>query len=391
MRAALSFVLLVSAARAAPLPGAQVERIRAVVREIYGLDYQKAAALCRRMIEEAPEDPAGYVYLARTYWSEQLNDARLLTIDRFAATDLFADAPKNSIAADPGKEARFRQASEQAIEKAKARLKSQPGDIFALYLLGVAHQNLASFEFALKRRWLDSARAGGAAYNYHRELLRREPDLADARITTGTYTYAAGSLPLKLKWLAFLLGYSGKKERGKQELETAAAQALLAADDARTLLALFYTRDREYEKAFSALSELARRYPRNHLLKLEMAGLRLRTQRPKEAIAIYQDLLASPYEKLEKATVYNWLGVACREAGDLPASAQWIERALTDPSASERTRIVTHLELGRTLDLLKRRTEAVAHYRAVLSAPDFAGSRHAAERLLRRPYEREGR
>ena len=33
----------------------------------------------------------------------------------------------------------------------------------ALYLIGVANQNLASFEFTLKRRWLDSARAGGAA------------------------------------------------------------------------------------------------------------------------------------------------------------------------------------------------------------------------------------
>jgi len=49
----------------------------------------------------------------------------------------------------------------------------------------------------------------------------------------------------------------------ESRLETAAGKGLLAADDARTLLVLIYTREHEPQKAFQKLAELKQRFPEN--------------------------------------------------------------------------------------------------------------------------------
>jgi hypothetical protein len=47
-----------------------------------------------------------------------------------------------------------------------------------------------------------------------------------------------------------------------------------------------------------------------------------------------------------------------------------------------------YLFLGRLADLRGQREEAATYYRKVLSLPDAAGSRDAAERHLERPFAR---
>ena len=94
----------------------------------------------------------------------------------------------------------------------------------------------------------------------------------------------------------------------------------------------------------------------------------------------------SGYERLERTTVYNQLGVTARAAHRLEASERWLRRSISDTGAEQRAKTVARLELGKTLDLLGRRSEAMELYRTVRAAEDFAGSRREAERLLRGPF-----
>ncbi len=376
----------------APFPPAKLERLLAGLRDVYNLEYDRAEDRFQRMIDEAPADPAGYCYLAWTYWVRELGTNQELTIDRFAASDFFAETPRQYLHVDPALEARFRRMSGLAVDKARARLENQPDDREAQFLLGFAYQNLASFEAALKHNWWAAFRYGSRTYRYHRELLRESPDLHDARLAVGVYQYVTGSLSWSARWIAFLMGYRGSQERGKQELALAAQKAALTADDARVVLTLIYTRERSYQKAFDQLSELLRRYPQNYLAHLDMGGMALRMKRPEAAVEIYQDILRrqdsgmAKYAGLERAYVFNRLGSALRQKGDLEASRQWLGKALADPRASERSQTIARLELGKTLDLLGRRAEAREHYLAVTRAPDIAGSRQEAQDLLRHPY-----
>src|SRR5438445_12387601 len=111
---------------------------------------------------------------------------------------------------------------------------------------------------------------------------------------------------------------------------------------------------------------------------------------PEQAMAIYSGILNSTehgkYPLLEKGTVYNRLCVAHRGTGDFTSAVNWFQQTLDAIGGSERSKTIARLELGKTLDLMGRRSDAVRYYQTVASASDFAGSREEAGRLLTRPY-----
>lgn len=370
-------------------PHDQLERIRDGLHDIYNLDYGRATANFERMIAESPDDPTGYAYLATTLWLEELSEKQELSIDRFAASDFFAEQARPLFVVDPALEARFRQLTEEAIARSKRRISSAPEDQTGLYLLGLAYQNLASFEASLKRDWWAAFRYGSRAYDCNRELLRRDPQFHDARLATGVYTYVAGSLGWSVKWLALLLGHRGSRGRGKQELELAAQKGQLAAADARVILVLIHTREHSYQQAYDDLAGLSAKYPRNYLLQMDMAGMAMLMRQPDRAIGIYYEILrkreslAPNYQRLELASLYNRLGVASRAKKDYRDASDWFRRALAEPAVSAHSAALAHLELGRTLDLMDLRAEAIAEYRLAAAAPDFVNTRQEARKLLR--------
>ena len=108
-RVLLSLSLLGATAVAGePLfPARQMERIQRGVSAIYNLEHGRAAQIYQAMIDESPDDPAGYTYLAKTYWLQELVSKQELSIDRFAASDFFAETVKYQPQVDPRVEQRF--------------------------------------------------------------------------------------------------------------------------------------------------------------------------------------------------------------------------------------------------------------------------------------------
>lgn len=362
---------------------------------IYSLEYDHAATLSKQMIAAAPDDPAGYVMLARTDWAEQLSAERALTIDRFASSDFFSGTSRYRVKPDAAAERRFLELSEQAISKAKARLAANPSDAWSKYLLGVAYQNQASYDYSLRHDFWSAYKRGSAALRQHKELLRADPDFVDPRLSTGVASYVAASVPWSVRWLTSILGTPGSKQRGTLDLEAVAEKGQLVADDAKTILIVFYTRERNYDKALVKLEELARKYPKNYLAQLERGGVALRQKRPADALALYKEILAKiesrkdGYDRLEKGILFNRLGVALRVQGDSNGAADWFRRTLADKLVSKRSRTIAELELGKTFDLLGRREDARRRYETVRDAPDVAGSQREAEQLLNRPFQRD--
>ena len=376
------------------LPAEQVAKIQDGVRAVYDLEHDRAAGIFQKMIREEPEDAVGYMFLAKTYWLQELFKTQELSIDRFASSDFFAESPKFKPKVEPSVEQRFERVATQGIEKARARLDRTPEDpATALFLLGLAYQNVAGYEASLKRSWWVSFRAGTKTYRYHRDLLRLKPDVYDAYMSAGTFQYVAGSLGWRTRWLAFLLGYRGNKAKGRQWLRVTSERATLVNHDARVLLILIYTRERRFQDAFDELTSLLNSFPKNYLVHLDMGGIALLMERHEAAVVIYRDILRKVeakedrYDRLEKAIIHNRLGVAFRRQGDLTESAAWFRRSLAEDRAAEQTRIVSHLELGKTYDLLGRRAEATRQYEQVLEYGDFAGSRVEARDLRRRRYK----
>ncbi|MBI4877170.1 MAG: hypothetical protein HY822_21255 [Acidobacteria bacterium] len=372
-------------AQRSPLPPDRLEKVRGVLDAVYRLEYKTAEERSREMMAQWPEDPAGYVYLARVFWQELLFAERALTLQRYSQPDFFSERPRYKAAMDPAAERRFRAASGEAIRRAREFAQRRPRDPAALYLLGAAYQNEASFQISLNNAWLTAVQAGNPAHRAHRRLLGLDASYGDARLVTGIYSYSAASIPWSIRWIALLLGYQGSKEKGREDLEAAASRGTIVAADAATVLVLVYCLEKRFELAIRKLEEMRRWYPENYLVDLDLAGLRLRLGEPAAAVALYQEALhrmdagGGRRARIEKSIVCNYLGVAYRKMADLAQAEKWFRLALEGESSSAR------LELGKTLDLAGRRGEAIEQYQLVRQAPDQGNSHREAARCLSRP------
>jgi hypothetical protein len=114
-------------------------------------------------------------------------------------------------------------------------------------------------------------RSGTDAVDHHREVLKLAPDFHDAELTIGLMNYIVGSLPLPTKMLVATMGVRGSKKRGLEMLERVASQGKWARDVARVLLVDLYKREKRWEDAAKVARELAAKYPRNYLFKLQVA------------------------------------------------------------------------------------------------------------------------
>lgn len=353
---------------AGPIPPERMQWLLDVMDDIYRMRYEEAAEASRQRIAAAPEDPAGYVMLARTYWSQEMIRKHAFSINRFAASDFFEEKQKDKykIRVDPEVERRFMDITGQAVERAKAVLVTDPQNTEAMFLLGLAYQNEVTFHASTKGGWWDAFRSGQKTYRYHRRVYTSFPEFSDPLLAMGVYEHVAGSVPWSIRWLTLLIGSGGSKRKGREMLETAAASATLLADDARMVLVLIDAREKNYDAAFQTLSQLHERYPENYLMQIDRATLARRMNRPELATGILSALLETVWDNpemqpaLERAEILIQLGLAFRDSGDLRAAENWFRIALNEPDLSSRLQEIAGTELARTLTIQKRRGSSPA-------------------------------
>jgi tetratricopeptide (TPR) repeat protein len=383
-------------AAAGPFAESDVRSVREILDAIYRLDYNRAFETAGRLRRESPRDPLGNVFWARTLWQREITRNRALSLSRFAAPDFFVEEReyKYKLEPDPEVEAEFSETTRAAIEAANEQLRREPADMRAWFLRGLAYQNLVTFNASFHGGWRKAFFDGDKARRSHERVNRAYPEFADSLLALGVYDYVAGSVNWFYRFWGVLLGIRGDRKRGIESLERAARESLLLADDARTMLVLLYTRERRYEEAFDILSALRRAYPENYYYPLEQGTLCLAMRRPSDAVSIYREVLAELARnpaypgRIDPAAVLNEMGVALRQEGDLEASAGTLRSVLARKEVYRHDRTVARLELGKTLDLLGRREEAVRQYRQVIEAGNVRHAAGEARRLLEQPYRR---
>jgi hypothetical protein len=205
--------------------------------------------------------------MASSLWVQQLNQSWELKATLYS-TGAYTDS-KSTV--DRKQADEFRKWTRQAKLLSQARLRKNPRDTEALYFLGAAEGLEASFAAGVERKFMAAFRAGTDAVDHHRELLKLAPDFHDAELTIGLMNYIVGSLPLPTKMLVATMGVCGSKKRGLETLERVASQGKWAHDVARVLLIDLYKREKRFDDAERMALELAARYPRNYLFKLQAA------------------------------------------------------------------------------------------------------------------------
>jgi hypothetical protein len=396
-----------TAAAAGKAPAAEVDRarfdkVRAEGFEaLYNLDYEAARARFRELARLYPDHPAGMQFLAASLWLETLNASRRLQSGLYNNESFYA---KTEDRVDPKIVAQFKEWTRVAKGLAEARLKQNPKDAEALYFLGATQGLKAAFAGAVERSFVAALRSGSDAVDRHRETIKLDPNYHDAELTIGMQDYIVGGLALPYKILAGMTGTRGSKKRGLATLERVMREGRWAKDDARVMLIPLYKREKRYRDAAALARELAAKYPKNYLFKLEYADAlvsQAATERAggdaasvaateREAFAIFESLVRDRAARDAAARqldlIHFQYGEALFVAGQFERAAREFLAAAAVPNAEANQATLARLRAAQTLDLAGKRSDALAQYKLVLARPNVYDSLEEARRGLREPY-----
>jgi tetratricopeptide (TPR) repeat protein len=175
---------------------------------------------------------------------------------------------------------------------------------------------------------------------------------------------------MPIRWVAYVAGFGGGRERGLSLVEGAAAYVGENQTDARFALTLLYNRERRYDDALKQLAILRETYPRNRLVWLESGSTLLRAGRAADAARVLNEGLARfaddrrPRMFGEDALWHYKRGAAFAASGQAEAGAE-LKRAI----AYEGRKWVhgrAHVELGKLALKAGNRTTAREEFRAAI-------------------------
>ena len=368
---------------------------------LYNLDYEGARRRFRELTTAFPTHPAGFQLLAAGLWLKTLNESRRLQASLYNNEGFYKEKDDK---VDPKVQAEFRELTRKAKELCETRLKLNPKDTDALYYLGAVEGLKAAWGSMVERSFMAAMGSGKDSVSHHRDLLKIDPTYVDAKVTIGMYDYVVGALPAIARLGATFIGHRGSKKRGLATLEEVAREGRWARDDAKSLLIALLKRERRYRDAYVYASELAAKYPRNYLLKMEAADALVsqaevdRATNPEaarktesEAFAVFDSLLAPAHganaPKVPLDLVHYNYGDALLVAGQAERAAKELAAAASVPGVEASMVTRARLREAQALDLAGRRDEAVAQYKAVLALPNVYDSHEDARRGLKEPYK----
>jgi tetratricopeptide (TPR) repeat protein len=384
---------------------AKFETLRIVGSEaLFNLDYETARKSFKEMAVSFPKYPAGPQFLADSLWIETLYQTRRLQSSLYGGDDTFYSTSDDK--ADPAIVEQFRDLTRQARLLAETRLKQYPRDVEALYFLGAIEGLKASFEEAVERRHFAALKDGSDAVDRHREVIKLDPTYHDAEITIGLYDFTVGSLPLPVKLIAGVAGFRGSKKRGLATLERVTKEGNWIRDEARTLLIVLYTREKRFAEAAAYAKELAAKYPRNYLYRLEAADALVSqaaleraanrsttTAAENEAFATFDSLLKDKAVRDTAARTFDLIhfkyGEALMTAGLYDRAAKEFVAAAEVPGAQQGLATMAHLYAARALDLSGKRNDAMSQYRAVLARPNVYDAHDQAQSGLKEAFKKK--
>ncbi len=365
--ASLAALVLLSPA---PARAMSPENKAVVVRgldALYRSDYDGSEKIFADALRERPGDPPLSLGYAVAAWWRMEND--------FAPEG--SPQEKNFLAA-------VKRASDDAARAAAAR-----GDAESYLYLGAAY-GLRGRLAAARKQWLKAYLDGRRSYRYERRAVKLDPGLNDAYLGLGTFDYYVARLSPIVRFFVFTK--ASDKAQGLAELQAAEKGEFSEVAAKLLLVGIDWTFEKKPREAWTILQELTARYPGSPLIaSMRLIGLfhlRDGAGLEREARVFLQkaESGAQYYRPIDKAAGHYFLGLGEQLSGRYEAALAEERAALEFIPEGHRTRGLPRLFIGECLDLLGRRDEAVAAYRAALKDPPFWGVPRYAKYLVKHPF-----
>jgi tetratricopeptide (TPR) repeat protein len=353
----------------------------------YNLEYEQAIRDFQKAWELHPDEPRALNHLLEAELFEELYkhnalDTRLYTKQKFLTGKL--------VSIDPGTKKHLMERFQQAMAASDKRLRLDARDVEALYGRGVTEGLKSTYFVVVEHAYWSGLRHALAARSDHEQVLKLQPGYTDAKTIVGAHEYVVGSLSAPTKVMAGLVGIHGDKNKGLRMLAEAAKAPGENNADANVTLALFLRREERYPEAIEVVRGLVHDHPHNFLFALEEGNLLRDAGRGPESIASYRALLSACQEgrypgahvEMAQFALGEALRGQTRFAEALGAYQAAAATSTYDPDLHQRALLAA----GEVSDLLAKRDDALAEYRAAISLDSSSEEADAARKYLERPY-----
>ncbi|MDX2151236.1 MAG: hypothetical protein SFV54_10925 [Bryobacteraceae bacterium] len=267
----LRSALILLSAGVPAAPGADQNRIDAAFSRLYSFDFAGSHRILDQHLREAPEDPLGHAVRGATLLFAELDRLMILEAEFFADDKKLAEQRK--LKPDPAVRARFDAAIADVQRTASARLARDPNDREALFARSLAAGLLSDYAALIDKKLLGTLTHARQSQAYAMQLLKIEPGFADAYLAGGITEYILGSLPFFVRWFVKVEGAEGNKQAAVAKLERVAAGGRYLGPFAKIILSLIHLREKRPRESERLLTQLARDYPENPLIRKELGKL----------------------------------------------------------------------------------------------------------------------
>jgi tetratricopeptide (TPR) repeat protein len=363
--------------------------VRDGYEHIYNLDYDGAIGRFEAVLKAHPNDPMAYGYLQMAVVFRELYHQDLLDTTYYAHDNFLTS--KRNVPVPAATRQRIEDLTNNGIRLADDRIKANGNDKNAYFARGYLRGIHAVFITLVDHSFVAAARQGYAARGDSEQVLKIDPEYADADMAIGIQQFAVASLPRWVRMVVGIVGVGGNKERGLQLLRESAAHGVVTAVESRTVLSLFLRHDGRYPEALAVQRGLAEQFPHDFLFRLEEANLTKDEGNGPGAIALYKIVLADaakPGYFIDARLQLAWFGLADTQRGqnDIADAAENYVKAAEQPECSDWLRKRAQLNAGEMFDLLHQRQKAVSLYQMAASGGGDQSQADVAKRLLGSPY-----
>lgn len=237
-------------------------------RALYELKFKEAREQFLSYQKARPDDPLGKVAEAASYLFEEFNDKGVLTSEFFLDDNRFLGGIEGNPSENRNSD--FLKANHEARAVAKKRVKSDPHDAHGLLVLTMTDGMESNYMAMIEKKQLPALSLMRQAESEANSLLAVSPDAMDAYVALGMSNYVIGCLPGYKKAFLWFGGVHGDKNRGIQQMQSAADHGRYLKPFAKILLALAYERERQSDRAQPLLVALNAEFPANPIYAHEL-------------------------------------------------------------------------------------------------------------------------
>jgi tetratricopeptide (TPR) repeat protein len=356
----------------------------------YNLDYDRAIQGFEQVLQRHPDDPFAVNHLLTAVQFKELYRIGALDTADYSNDSFIGKVHQDP---DPKVKEQIRTLVDRATKLEEKQLDANPKDVDALYARGVTRAQFSTYTALMEHAWFSALRNGVGARRDHERVLELSPGYTDAKLIVGAHNFVMGSLPWAVKAAVSMVGLSGSKEKGLQDLRDAANGTGESSVDAKILLALFLRREQQFNESLQVTRSLIPAYPRDVLLALEEGNLLRAMGRNQEAAETYRKIWQAGregrYGNLHYELAALSLGDLLRSQKDYGGAAtaydQVNEVTQPDPEIAQKA----NLGAGEMYDLLQKRDIALKKYQAVIASNAGSPPAEIARKYMKEAYRAE--